>query len=743
MLIMRTNFFYRRPFYFLVLMLLIWAMPPVITASESDYEWQAFQERYHLEYVNRLHEVIDQSIAKSDTAAEKKWRRILSDIKQSSKKEIKEIHLPDIKVRDACVTCHGAMDNTLFIEAEQPHKAHPPEILKDHPIRDFGCTLCHQGQGSSVSVDSAHGEAGNFEKPRVPKKYMQGLCIGCHETPFGLKGAEKAATGRQLFLDRGCFGCHVVKSLGEKPFMSTSLEGVAVKVKDKKYMAAWIRKPADIRPGTRMPSFRLNPENISDVVAFLQSLKKTDIPLSEIANATGNLEDGKRLFTEKGCIGCHSLERGKPGVTKRVPNLADAGIKLAPAWLKTWVEKPAELMPSTPMPLVTLTAEEQNHIIAYVLSLKDGEVTPFVKEECAEGNPGKGKETIQTFGCFGCHEIKAMEKVELVGVPLGDVAQKQLKELSFGNTEVKRNKWEWLSNKMKKPDIYQTAETLMKMPDYDLNDDEIEALTNYYLNNRLHDVPEKYLQRKTKAAALLENGDWMLDRYNCNGCHQITDDSPKPRIDAYFSMKTMAPPRLVGQGARVQSEWLFKYLDKPEELRPWLNIRMPKFNLDEDAKNNFIAYFGKLVSPEDRDISKIPYDTRLVKTDYDPEIIAMGEYRVVTDKCMQCHPVSMDGSLPEDVKIEDLSINLMLSKTRLRFEWIKRFLRDPDKYAGKGTKMPYIYYTPDGVPKMPDPEMWIDYATLYLMFMDKVPDMPEKTSVEDARGEAETDWSDY
>jgi cytochrome c2 len=283
----------------------------------------------------------------------------------------------------------------------------------------------------------------------------------------------------------------------------------------------------------------------------------------------------------------------------------------------------------------------------------------------------------------------------------------------------------------------------MKAPDFELNDEEIEALTTYYLNNRLYPLPEKYLRKKSPAVALQEKGDWMLEHFNCTGCHQVIEEAPKPHIDAYYDLKTMAPPRLVGQGARVQSEWFYKYLEKPEELRPWLKIRMPTFNLDEKGRNDFIAYFATLVSPDDKDIAQVPYTTKLVKTDYDPEVLQMGEYRVVTDKCMQCHPVSMDGSLPENVKLEDLSINLMLSKTRLRFEWIKRFLKDPDKYAGKGTKMPYIYYTPDGVPKISDADMWIDYASLYLAFMEKVPEVREKKAVEDSRSDANTDWSNY
>jgi hypothetical protein len=110
---------------------------------------------------------------------------------------------------------------------------------------------------------------------------------------------------------------------------------------------------------------------------------------------------------------------------------------------------------------------------------------------------------------------------------------------------------------------------------------------------------------------------------------------------------------------------------------------------------------------------------------------------------MQCHPVSLDGALPEGVKLEDLSINLMLSKSRLRFEWIKNFLRNPDLYAGQGTKMPFVYYTPDRVPRIPEPEKWIQYTALYLMFMDKVPEMPKEQTIEEIRPGTDIDWTQF
>jgi hypothetical protein len=170
---------------------------------------------------------------------------------------------------------------------------------------------------------------------------------------------------------------------------------------------------------------------------------------------------------------------------------------------------------------------------------------------------------------------------------------------------------------------------------------------------------------------------------------------------------------------------------------------MPEFKWSYQDRKDLIEYFALLLDKESRQAAAVPYVLLPLRQDYDPEIIEMGKYRLQTDKCMQCHPVSLDETLPEGVKLEDLSINLMLAKSRLRFEWIKNFLRNPDLYAGKGTKMPFVYYTPDRVARIPDPEMWIQYTSLYLMFMDKVPEMPKEEKIEDVRPGAEIDWTQY
>jgi hypothetical protein len=323
---------------------------------------------------------------------------------------------------------------------------------------------------------------------------------------------------------------------------------------------------------------------------------------------------------------------------------------------------------------------------------------------------------------------------------VAEVAKKKLEELPFGNTDIPKTKWDWIYSKIQKPEIYETKDMPLKMPNYSLTDADVETLTVYYLHNRYYDLPERYLKRLSQKNHLLMQGEWYLEHYNCRGCHQ-TEKDRKPAIEQYLSLKSLVPPSLVGESEKVQPQWFFQFLSRPIALRPWLKLRMPEFGFTYKEREDMIQYFSALLDSGSQ--ASVPYVLLPIRDDYDPKILAMGEYRIQQDKCIQCHPISFDGTLPEGVKVEDLSINLMLSKNRLRFEWIKNFLRNPDKYVGAGTKMPFVFYSPDGIPRIPDPEKWIEYASLYLMFMEKVPEAAKQEKIEEVRPGSEKDWTQY
>ncbi len=733
--------------FFVVSSLALLGLSWLAFRQSEQKDWKRFQDEYQATYKQKVSALRDQAAKDQDEAGLKKWSRLLDEARDGDGHRILQVFLPDAGVRDLCSTCHLGMENPLFAEAANPLRQHPPEILRDHKPSQFGCTLCHQGQGVGLTVEKAHGFENNWEAPRIPRRYVQAACLGCHETPFRLAGAERAERGRLLFVEHACYGCHDARSLEGLPYRSFPLDGAGLKIENTGWLRQWIRDPSRLRPRTGMPTFRLKEEEILHLAAFVSSRRDLPRELPPPAGQAGSADRGQELFTERGCIACHSVERGDTTVSRLVPNLADAGWKLSGPWVLAWLEDPAALSPQTPMPNLMLTLEERNDLASYLATLKNKEAGEILQAAPAAGldagDPEEGRRLVQLFGCYGCHGLRDTEQLPRPGVEVAEVAKKRLEELPFGDSQVPRTKWDWVFNKIQKPAVYETRDMPLKMPDYpDLSEEEVEALTVFYLHNRYYALPERYLVRAAPEDRLAASGEWMLDRFHCRACHQI-EENVLPRIDRFVSLKSLAPPRLVNEAERVQPQWFFQYLTRPVVLRPWLKIRMPQFNWTYEQRRDLVAHFAGRLPPEARKNASVPYVLLPVREDYDPEIIAMGEYRVRTDKCVQCHPISLDGGLPEGVKVEDLSINLMLTKNRLRYEWIKNFLRNPDRYAGAGTKMPFVYYTPDGVPRVPEPEKWIEYSTLYLLFMEKPPEMPKEKGIEEIRPGADVDWTQY
>ncbi|MEW6439986.1 MAG: cytochrome c [bacterium] len=738
--------------WFLLLGLGLTAATFFVFRSDERQIWKRYQREYREAHRQKLLEKRAEAAASRDETDLKKWSHLIEEAKDGDGQGIRQIYLPEAGIHDLCQTCHQAMENPLFQFAANPLTNHPVEILKQHKPGRFGCTLCHHGQGVGLTPRKAHGDEPNWPQPRVPRRYMQALCLGCHETPFQLAGAEKAEQGRRLFLDNGCYGCHDARALSGLPSKAHPLDGAGLKLESEAWLAQWIRDPPGIRPGTTMPSFRLEEQELRDLIAFVSARKELPQPLPPYAAEAASADIGKELFTKKGCIGCHGVERGDATASRLVPNLADAGLKLSGAWIRAWLEEPSAMNPETPMPKLTLTAEERRDLTAYLKSQQNPEVAALLAAAGAAASSGGGKggqgdaeqgaRVVQIMGCYGCHKLRGTEGLARPGLEVAEVAKKRLEELPFGNSTVAQTKWDWLSNKIRQPAVYQTEDMRLKMPDYRLADDEVESLTIFYLQNRAYDLPDGMLYRDPDRTGILARGQWLIDRHNCGACHQL-DEGLLPRIDRFFELKSLVPPRLVGEGERVQPQWFFQYLSRPVVLRPWLEIRMPQFDWTYEERKGLVAYFTERLPAESRPAAAVPYVLLPVREDVSDESVAMGEYRVRTDKCVQCHPISLDGQLPEGIKLEDLSINLMLSKGRLRYEWIKNFLRNPDRYAGAGTKMPFVYYTPDGVPRIPEPEKWIEYSALYLMFMEQAPEAPKEDKIEDIRPGTDVDWTQY
>jgi mono/diheme cytochrome c family protein len=116
---------------------------------------------------------------------------------------------------------HPRLD--LFVEANSPH-----------PMQQFGCTICHSGQGSATEFVLASHSPADFHQeheweknyswksihywdfPMYSSRFTESSCLKCHHqvtdlVRYGSKQeAPKLLRGYELVRENGCFGCHEI-----------------------------------------------------------------------------------------------------------------------------------------------------------------------------------------------------------------------------------------------------------------------------------------------------------------------------------------------------------------------------------------------------------------------------------------------------------------------------------------------------------------------------------------------------
>lgn len=708
-----------------VLSVLFVALAAVAIWRQGRAPWVAFQREYQRRYAVAAAAAAEREAKAGDKADAARWKARAKAMLQA-RPALRQIYVPELGVADHCTSCHAGIDDPLFANAPEPYRRHPGKILEQHELERIGCTICHGGVGLGTTVEAAHGkEPGG--KPLVPRRYVQASCAHCHEQVQGLAGAERLARGEIVFVERGCAGCHRTGDAAKLPRFGPSLRGVGTKIADHRWLVAWLRNPRRMRPHTAMPSYKLSDAEVRDIVAAL--LAQPPVALGRAPDLSGaSAKRGEELFSRRGCRGCHSTRREEPGLSPRVPDLADIGDKVSTAWLDKWLRDPRGWSRESPMPRLELTDAERLDLVAYLSGLHDPEAEPGPDDArlLRGGSPARGRKLIERYECFGCHDIAGFEKAKLSVPDLAEFAARPVEDLDFGRvTDIPHTKWDWLVRKLDNPRAFETKKVKLRMPKIPLTAGEKDALVTYCLSlDRTKPPPPRYLVRATPASRALLAGGRMVARLHCRGCHRL--DGRDARIAHYLPRRSLVPPSLDNEGARVQPQWLFSFLKKPKTLRPWLEIRMPQFHFSDAQAETLVDYFNARsgVSGHYMTIARESVPAKRIEE-------GASIFRV--NKCIQCHPASLEHGLPAGVDPEDVAINLALAKKRLRPEWVRKFLRDPKQAVGGETRMPYVFYDADGVPKVSRADERIAAVTDFLMTVEdleaamKVKPRPEET----------------
>src|SRR5262245_57940583 len=70
--------------------------------------------------------------------------------------QLRQVVNPALRIADRCVSCHVTMGpGEQSVGGAKILVAHKPVV---HDPADYGCTICHGGQGAATDKDDAHGD---------------------------------------------------------------------------------------------------------------------------------------------------------------------------------------------------------------------------------------------------------------------------------------------------------------------------------------------------------------------------------------------------------------------------------------------------------------------------------------------------------------------------------------------------------------------------------------------------------
>jgi cytochrome c2 len=280
----------------------------------------------------------------------------------------------------------------------------------------------------------------------------------------------------------------------------------------------------------------------------------------------------------------------------------------------------------TVMPNFRLADQDTRDIATYLVSLAPAASYPDASYMDDTRLFEKGKTLVKQYGCAGCHEIRGFEEEQRIGKELTAEGATPLERLDFarmthlaeeghqptgfgadshaagagggatgsgsgkaaeGARDDKHGKpWYdhkgFFEHKLWEPSIYDSGKVKdpkehLRMPRPYLTDEWRKALTTFLLGSvgaEGANVPASLFYNPTDQQKAIQDGWWVIKKYNCMGCHsvQVGQKSVLYGLPQYQPGGTLGamqlgpeqlPPGLMTEGARVDPDWLLRFLSDP------------------------------------------------------------------------------------------------------------------------------------------------------------------------------------
>lgn len=450
--------------------------------------------------------------------------------------EVKQIHVktgtgPGEEFVDRCETCHlgvrSPVELTLAdVQGRKEFTSHPhPELLKTHDPERFGCSPCHGGNGIGLtSIEKAHGRYKHWLWPLPYKENIEAGCVQCHQTDQFLTQSTTLNQGREIFFERGCWGCHPYKGFNPEADELKSMQQA---------LASTVERMArtEIEVG-RLTEVAENSDSSPEQVEAAYA--KTPAERQKL-----HLAATERVEIEKAIAGL-KLETKKVG-----PNLNEVTTKLKPEWLVPWLLDPRAFRPDTKMPRFRLDNEQALAVAAYLWQ----NAKPAALRDAEEGDPENGQKLLITRGCLACHQVET-DEFELIGNDFAANLSRVGEKATF----------DYLASWIQNPKLHNSMAT---MPNLRLSDQDARDIAAWLVTKKAegatYSSSEQALTFLTNKA-LFGEGERLVKHLGCAGCHQINGLEAEGVIGVELTQEGSKPLERLDFGTQTHA---FKHMQDP------------------------------------------------------------------------------------------------------------------------------------------------------------------------------------
>jgi len=293
---------------------------------DASPEWKYYQSEFRA--------IVSQRVAEADPST------LPSGIQQ--------IWVDKLNRVDRCTTCHLGVTWKGLEDVEQPWTTHPmPEIFDNHPLEDFGCTVCHGGQGYALTDYEAHGFVEHWDRPllsdiaaseydpRNPPPLHEIQCNYCHRYERSTEGMPYINRAKEFVRTKGCKICHLVNGDGGKLGPDLTHEGdkhaegfdfsnlVSEQVTVFNWHIKHFQSPPTIVPGSIMPEMNFQSTDAQALAMLVMSWRddedlpraylpgvelKDEMTAEEVERDRRMREGDGAFFVEHNCFVCHSIK---------------------------------------------------------------------------------------------------------------------------------------------------------------------------------------------------------------------------------------------------------------------------------------------------------------------------------------------------------------------------------------------------------------------------------------------------